>query len=136
MTGFGWDGAYPTSPRATLAAAFETAFGDGVQIYKSPPDTLAPPCIVINPADPYQVPYTAAGSDASAWAFELDIVLRRNRSDLALDELERARELVCTALPSGWRWVDFGSIGEIVVGKKTFLKGTLAVAVPFTGGMT
>ena len=128
---------YPLSPRQTLTDALIAAIGTdtGVTIYASPPDVPVPPAIVITPADPYQAPYTASGAAGSAWAFELDIILRRNRSDQALDALERAREVICAALPAGWRWVKFGEVGEIIIAKKAYLKGTLGVAVATTEGM-
>ena len=144
-TGREWESAgasitvdYPPSPRVTLAAALTTAIGteDGVQIYASPPNTPVPPCIVITPADPYQAPYHTSGEKGSAWAFDVDIILRRNRSDAALDALERAREVVCGALPAGWRWIEFGEIGETEISKKAYLKGTLGIAVAYTEGMT
>ena len=128
---------YPESPRVTLADALATAIGTdtGVQIYASPPNVPVPPAIVIRPADPYQAPNHAAGTQASAWAFDVDIILRRNKSDAALLALERAREVISAALPAGWRWVEFGEIGEIEIAKKTYLKGTLGVAVSATEGM-
>ena len=144
-TGREWESAgasltidYPPSPRATLATALVAAIGTdtGVQVYASPPETPIPPAIVIRPADPYQAPYHATGDVGSAWAFDIDIIMRRNRCDAALDALERAREVVCAALPSGWRWIEFGDIGETEISKKRYLKGTLGVAVAYTEGMT
>jgi hypothetical protein len=143
-TGRTWEAAgttllipYPSSPRNVLADALVAAIGTdtGVQVYASPPNTPAPPAIVIMPADPYQAPNHSAGSNAAAWAFDIDIILRRNKSEPALDALERAREVISAALPAGWRWVEFGEIGEIEISKKTYLKGTLGVAVSLTGGM-
>ena len=143
-TGREWEAAGTLSmpavdtPRVTLAAALVAAIGTdtGVQVYASPPEVPVPPAIVIRPADPYQAPYHASGTVGSAWAFDIDIIMRRNRSDAALDALERAREVVCAALPSGWRWIEFGDIGETEISKKRYLKGTLGVAVAYTEGMT
>ena len=126
----------PTSPRVTLGAALETAMGIGWQIYTSPPKTVAPPAIVIRPADPYQAPYHASGSVGSAWAFDVDLIVRYNLTEEGLYDLEVARETVSDALPDGWRWIEFGDIGEIEIAKKVYLRGTLGVAVAFTEGMT
>ena len=127
---------YPESPRETLAAAILAYIGDGgVQVYASPPEVPAPPCIVIMPADPYQAPYHSSGGAGAAWAFDVDIIVRRFRTDGGLAALERARELVTAALPAGWRWVEFGEVGEIEIAKKKYLKGTLGVAVAYTQGM-
>jgi hypothetical protein len=128
---------YPPSPRNVLADALTAAIGTdtGVQVYASPPEVPVPPAVVIMPADPYQAPNHAAGTNQSAWAFDIDIILRRNKSEPALDALERAREVIAGALPAGWRWVEFGEIGEIEIAKKTYLKGTLGVAVSVTEGL-
>ena len=106
-----------------------------MQVYPYPPEVPVPPCIVIRPADPYQAPYHAGGTTGAAWAFEVDILLRRHEAGAALRALERARELLSASLPAGWRWVEFGDIGEIVVAKKAYLKGTLAVAAALTEGL-
>lgn len=135
VTGTGLTMDYPPSPRVTLATALLSAVGDGVQVYNSPPDVLVPPAIVIRPADPYQAPATASGGMSAAWAFDVDIVMGRNKSELSLAGLERAREVLTAALPDGWRWVEFGEIGEVEIGKKTYLKATLGVAVIATEGM-
>ena len=128
---------YPASPRDFLADALRNEIGTdtGVQIYAYPPNVPVPPAIVIRPADPYQAPNHSAGTVASGWAFDVDIILTRNRADEALAAIERAREVICAALPAGWRWVEFGEIGEIEVAKKTYLKGTLGVAVSATEGL-
>jgi hypothetical protein len=119
--------------RETLAAVLEPALGDGWQVYEWPPSVIAPPAIVIQPADPYSAPYHATGITGAAWALDVDIVVRFNDSEEGLSELERIRETVSAALPPGWRWVEFGEIGEIVVAKKAYLKGTLGVAVATEG---
>ena len=144
-TGRTWESAgtdltisYPDSPRKVLADALVAAIGTdtGVQIYEYPPNVPVPPAIVIRPADPYQAPDHAGGTAASAWAFEIDIIISRNRSDAALDALERAREVITAALPAGWRWIEFGEVGELEVAKKVYLKGTLGVAVRLTEGLS
>ena len=135
VTGDGLTIGVPPSPRAVLAGVFRTAAGAGVQVYDHPPETITPPAVVIRPADPYQAPATAGGYLSALWAFEVDIILTRNRADLSLDSLERAREQLCAVLPAGWRWVEFGELGEIDVGKKTYLKATLGVATIATEGM-
>ena len=126
---------YPDSPRVTLAAAILAAVGDGVQVYAFPPEVLVPPAVVITPADPYQAPATAAGALGAAWAFDINIILGRWKADQALDAMERAREVVTKSLPAGWRWVDFGDIGETIINKKAYLSGTLGVAVINTEGL-
>ena len=81
-------------------------------------------------------PIHTSGALGAAWAVDVDIVVRYNDSDEGLAELERTRETVAAGLPAGWRWVEFGEIGEIVVAKKAYLKGTLGVAVAISEGMT
>lgn len=127
---------YPEGPRSELATAILTAVGDGVQVYSYPPEVPAPPAVVIKPADPYQTPMLAGGTDTAAYAYELDIIVGRNWAGGSnLDALERAREVVSAALPAGWRWVDFADIGEIIINKKSYLRGSLGVAVTRTEGL-
>ena len=135
ITGTAVTAAYPSSPRATLAAAFLEAVGDGVQVYDHPAEVVAPPCIVVRPADPYNAP-THAGRFSSAWAFDVDVILARNKAGPSLDALERAREVLISALPAGWHWVEFGEIGNVEISGKQYLKGTLGVATVYTEGMT
>ena len=127
---------YPESPRVGLAAAILATVGDGVQVHAFPPETLVPPAIVIRPADPYQAPATAGGVKTAAWAFDIDIILGRWKADKALDAMERAREAVTSALPAGYRWVEFGDIGQIEINKKSYLRATLGVAVINTEGLS
>ena len=124
-----------TSPRVALAAAIQVAVDAGWNVYGSPPEVLAIPAVVIRPGDPYQAPATAAGTAGAAWAFDIDIVVHRSSADRGLDALEVARETVTGALPVGYRWIEFGDIGELVVNKKTYLKGTLGVGVINTEGV-
>jgi hypothetical protein len=117
------------TPRAVLASWLRDDLDAAVSIVDHPPQTVTAPAVVIRPADPYQAPYTAAGSAGAAWAFEVDIIVARPNPGLALELLERARVEVTEHLPPGYRWLDFGQIGELEVGKNTYLKGTLSVAM-------
>lgn len=122
--------------RTTLGTALTAALGDGWQVYEWPPSVLAPPAVVLRPADPYSAPMHTTGALGAAWALDVDIVVRYNDTEQGLSELERIREDVCAALPAGWRWVEFGQVGEIDVANKAYLKGTLGVAVAISEGMT
>jgi len=127
--------AWPPSPREVLASVLQAAVGDGVFVIDHPPELVTPTAAVIRPADPYQAPYTASGARGSAWAFEVDLIVHRNDVSEGLNRLERFREFVCAELPAGWRWLDFGGVGEIIVADKTYLKGTLGLAVASPGGL-
>lgn len=126
---------WPPSPRQILKDTLDVFFAPGVYVVDHPPETVIPPAIVIRPADPYQAPYTAHGVVGSAYAFEVDVIVSRNLPSEGLDDLERFRELICQNLPAGWRWLEFGGIGEITVAEKTYLKGTLGLAVPVVEGL-
>lgn len=125
---------WPPSPREVLRDAWLAVLGPD-RVLASPPELVAPPAAVIRPADPYQAPYTSSGAVGSAWAFDVDIIVSRNLVDQGLGQLERAREFLCDNLPPGWRWLEFGGIGEITVAEKTYLKGTLGLAVASPGGL-
>jgi len=125
----------PPSPRQVLQEWLQGVLRADVYVIDYPPEVVAPVAVVIRPADPYQAPYTASGAAGKAWAFEVDIVVGRNLPNLGLTRLELLQEQIVQNLPPGWRWLEFGGVGEIIVADKTYLKGTLGLAVASPGGL-
>ena len=115
-------------PRGVLAAAIAAAVDAGVAVLPAPVAVVLAPAVVIRPSDPYQVPIVAAGAAAAAWAFEVDLIVDRRYSSEGLALLDALRLTVTAALPSGYSWLGFTSVGELTVGKKLYLHGVLEVA--------
>ena len=114
--------------RSDLAQHIRDTVGDGIAVYDSGVDVLKTPAVVINPADPYQVP-TTMGADARIQTFlNLYVVSNRTSPPDALNQLEDLRKQVATAVktfnPRG-RWVSFGSMGTTNVGGQPFATGVL-----------
>ena len=92
----------------------------GITVYEAGQDVIKTPCVVVHPADPYQVPITMA-LDASIQIF-VDLYIVSNRSSItdSMDQMEKIRHWVTDgiktgALPIG-RWTSFGRFGAIPIG--------------------
>jgi hypothetical protein len=123
------------TPRRTLAKPIKEALGDGWQVYTSPPKTVTAPAVVIRPADPYQSPYHITGAKGALWKFDVDLIAHYRLTGEALTILEETLMAITPVLPNDWRWVEFGAIGELNVGNRSHLKGTLSIAAPLEEGM-
>jgi hypothetical protein len=115
------------TPAADLAAAFTAVVDPSVSVVDHPTPNVVPPAVIIRPANPHQAPAVAAGVGAAAWAFEVDIIVAI-RGAAALRLLELGRQQLTAALPPGWRWTEFGQIGDIEIADKVYLRGVIGVA--------
>ena len=99
--------------------------------YDYPPETVKVPAFVLNPADPYIIPYSQGGPFNALWGFELVMVVGRGKPEDALRRLEFFYTEITQALneaPST-SWLEFGEVGTTEIGGVEHLTGTLTVAV-------
>ena len=118
--------------RAELADHLRAELPKGISVYAAGVDLIATPAVVINPADPYQVPSTL-GRNRHIETF-LHLVIVSNRSDpaAALAQLEDHRWLVSEALvsfvPRG-QWLAFGQWQQTDIGGTQYAAATLDVMI-------
>ncbi len=87
-----------TTTRNDLAAALAPAT-TGI-VHTSVPTNLDPPCLVLEPADPWVSDGDTFGSIAVA--MHVYVLVEVNENDVAADDLDTAIEAVLTNLPDSW----------------------------------
>ena len=100
--------------------------------YNYPPDVLKIPAFVLNPADPYIIPFASSGGPgATLWHFDLVMVVSRANPEAALTRLEFFfTEITADLLgyPSV-RWDPFTIDGTTEISGIDHLTATLTVMV-------
>ena len=117
--------------RQKLAAYLRGVYLDSVNVYEYPPDVLYAAALVINPSDPYVVPYDQGGPGFGLWGFEIVLVTQRAKTDEGLVRLEfmwaQFQELLKGHENS--RWISFGEIGTTTIADIEYLTGTVTIGV-------
>ena len=119
------------STRQRFAAFLRTVYLDSVNVYEYPPDVLYAPCLVLNPADPYIVPYTQSGPGNALWSLEVMFIVSRTKTDESLTRLEfmwaSFQEDIRAFAQT--RWLEFGEIATTTIGEVEYLTGTVSVGI-------
>ena len=99
--------------------------------YDYPPDNLKTPAVVVNPSDPYILPYAAGGPDSIVWGFDLVLVTGRAKPESSLKRLEFMFTEIQEALQDfpGTRWLQFSEIGTTEIASVEHLTGVLSIGV-------
>jgi len=101
------------------------------QFYENPPDILVTPAVVINPSDPYILPYTSGGPTAVVWGLDLVLVTKRAtpkegllRIEFMFTEIQESLRLY----PST-RWLQLGEVGTVEMNGVEHLSAVMSLAV-------
>lgn len=131
--------------RQDLRDHLKTELGDGIQVYPAGAEVVAAPCVVLNPADPYQVPISFQGGSGSysstiAWGLEVWLVVARGGpADVRITELEEMRVKVTNALttftPRGV-WGALGGFSTIDIAGVDHATASLEVVFRITETIT
>ncbi len=118
------------SVRQDLIAFLKARLGE-FNWYDYPPDNLKTPAVVVNPSDPYILPYDAGGPDSIVWGFDLVLVTGRSKPQESLQRLEFMFTEIQESLqnyPSS-RWLQFSEIGTTEIASVEHLTGVLSIGI-------
>ena len=120
------------STRQQFAAYLRDVYLDSINVYEYPPDVLYAPAIILNPSDPYIVPYDQAGPLHALWGLEAMFLVNRSKTDESLTRLEfmwATFQEDIKAFPLTTRWLSFGEISTTTVGEVEYLTGTVSIGI-------
>ena len=117
--------------RQALVAFLKGVYLESINVYDAPPDVLKAPALVVNPSDPYIVPYDQGGPNMALWGFEIVMVVSRAKVDESLTRLEFMFASLQEDLKGfpNTRWVSFGEVGTTDVSDVPMLTATVSVLV-------
>ena len=119
------------STRQRFAAFLRTVYLESINVYEYPPDVLYAPCLVLNPGDPYIVPYVQAGPGQALWSLEVMFIVNRAKTDESLTRLEFMWADFQDVIQgfAQTRWLEFGEIATTTIGEVEYLTGTVSVGI-------
>ena len=130
--GTAWQvGVAPATVRQDLVTFIKTIIDPEWQVYDAPPDVLKLPALVVNPSDPYAVPFDQGGPLSVLWGFDLVFATSRVKVDESLARLEAVASSLWRDLSGSpnTRWVSFGDIGTTDVNDVPTLTATLTIGI-------
>ena len=119
------------STRQRFANFLRTVYLESINVYDYPPDVLYAPCIVLNPTDPYIVPYDQGGPKFALWGLDAMLVVNRGKTDESLNRLEfmwSSLQEDIKGFPNA-RWISFGEISTTTISDIEYLTGTVTLGI-------
>ncbi len=104
------------------------------QWYSQPDDNIKTPAVLVNPSDPYILPYTQGGPNSVVWGIDLVLVSGRAKPEQSLLRLEYMFQEITINLrdyPST-HWLQLSDIGTVEIGSVEYLSAVLSLAVVST----
>ena len=120
------------STRQQFATYLRDVYLDSINVYEYPPDVLYAPAIILNPSDPYIVPYDQGGPHHALWGLEAMFLVNRSKTDESLTRLEfmwATFQEDIKGFQLTTRWLSFGEISTTTVGEVEYLTGTVSIGI-------
>jgi len=117
--------------RQRFAQFLRGVYLESVNVYDYPPDTLYAPCVILNPSEPYIVPYDSGGPSNVLWGLEATFLVNRGHVDEGLIRLEfmwADFQDVIKGFPNT-RWLSFGDVGSTTVADVEYLSATVTIGI-------
>ena len=117
--------------RQAFASYLRSVYLESINVYEYPPDTLYAPCLVLNPSDPYIVPFDQGGPQNALWGLEVMFVLNRTKTDESLTSMEFMWSSFTEDIKGfpNTRWISFGEISTTTIGEIEYLTGTVTIGI-------
>ncbi len=98
--------------RADLAHAIDSPEWD---THRFVPDVIEPPCVIVQPGDPYLTPVDSETTYAGPTEHEVTVQLWAlsplDGGEDAIDAIDAMTEYVLARIPEGW-WLDESGVGQ------------------------